>query len=316
MLDHVARLQGLRLKRFMDVNGQRRDAGGVTRAPAYLLVLGSVVCVQFGQAVGATLFSDVGPAGVVTLRLGFAALVLLVIARPSLPAAWSERLVILGFGTAIAGMNLVYPSLLFLPLGLATSLQLLGPIILALVLSKRLLHAGFAVLAGAGVWLFYGPGGDDYSLVGVSLALASGAAMAGYLLLSKRAGASAVTLGPLAWALLWAALLAAPLGIIENGSGLIDLRILLIGFTVAVLASVLPYSFEFIALRRLPPRTVGVMQSLEPAAAGLAGTLLLAQYLAPFQWLALVLVGAASAGVVAFGRTPQRSGPARTRTAP
>lgn len=298
----------------MDMNDRRRDAGEVPRFPASLLVLGSVVCVQFGQAIGATLFSEVGPAGVVSMRLGFAALVLLVLARPSFPAAWSERLVVLGFGTAIAGMNLVYPALLYLPLGLATSLQLLGPIVLALVLSKRLLHVGFALVAGAGVWLFYGPGGHDYSLIGVLLALASGAAMAGYLLLSKRAGASAVTLGPLAWALLWAAILVMPLGVAENGADLIHIRVLLIGSTVAVLASVLPYSFEFIALRRLPPRTVGVMQSLEPAAAGLAGTLLLAQYLAPAQWVALLLVAAASAGIVAFGHAPEGSKAARMRT--
>lgn len=279
----------------------------VSRFPASSLVLGSVICVQFGQALGRTLFSDIGPAGVVTLRLCFAAAVLLVIARPSLPTTWRERRVVAGFGTAIAGMNLIYPALLFLPLGLASSLQLLGPIVLAMVLSKRLLHAGFAVLAGAGVWLFYGPGGDGYSFIGVSLALASGTAMAAYLLLSRRAGAAGVTLGPLAWALVWAAILVTPLGIAESAGGLMDPRILLTGFVVAVLSSVLPYTFEFVALRRLPPRTVGVMQSLEPAAAGLAGTLLLAEYLAPSQWLALALVGTASAGVVAFGRSYRRS---------
>ena len=278
----------------------------MSRIPASVLVLCSVICVQFGQAVGKTLFSDIGPAGVVTLRLCLAAVILLVVTRPAMPRTWGERLVVLGFGTAIAGMNLVYPALLFLPLGLATSLQLLGPIVLGLLLSKRLLHVGCALLAGCGIWLFYGPGETHYSLLGVLLALASGAAMAAYLLLSRRAGTTVTTLGPLAWALGWAALLVTPIGVAENGTGLIELRVLVIGLIVAVLASVLPYSFEFIALRRIPPRTVGVMQSLEPAAAGLAGTVLLAEHLSLSQWLALGLVGIASAGIVVFGgRSPR-----------
>lgn len=277
----------------------------MTRIPASVLVLFSVVSVQFGQAVGKGLFDQAGPAGVVALRLGFAAAVLLALTRPSLPRTGRELGLLLGFGTAIAGMNLVYPALVYLPLGLATSLQLLGPIMLAVLASKRLRDVGFAVIAGAGLWLFYQPAETDYAFIGLVLALASGISMAAYLLLSRRAGAQNLTAAPLAWALTWAAALTVPLGVAESGVVLLNPLVLLVGLLVALLASVLPYSFELAALRRLPPRTVGVMQSLEPAAAGLAGTLILAEYLSPLQWLALGCVGAASAAAVTFGGPPR-----------
>ncbi|GAB3702344.1 EamA family transporter [Nocardiopsis oceani] len=277
----------------------------MTRFPASVLVLGSVLSVQFGQALGKGLFEQIGPAGVVALRLGLAAVVLMAVVRPALPRSRGELGLVLGFGTAIAGMNLVYPALVYLPLGLATSLQLLGPITLALLTSRRLRDIGFAVVAGAGLWLFYRPAEADYALTGLLLALASGVSMVAYLLLSRRAGAGTVTAAPLAWALIWAAVLTVPAGVVESGSGLLTPWVLFIGLVVAVLASVLPYSLELAALRRITPRTVGVMQSLEPAAAGLAGTLILAEYLSPLQWLALVCVGAASAGAVAFSKSAQ-----------
>lgn len=214
----------------------------------------------------------------------------------------------LGLGTAIAGMNLIYLALVFRPLGLATSLQLLGPITLALVTSRQWRHGALAALAGGGVWMFRGGEGSGFSLPGVLLALASGAAMAAYLLLSRRAGAASADARPLALAVVWAALLTVPFGVVAGGTALLDLRVLATGLVVAVLSAVLPYSLELSALRRLPPRTVGVLQSLEPATAGLAGTVVLSEHLRAVQWLALGCVSAASAGTVALsrGRSPRR----------
>lgn len=257
---------------------------------------------QFGQALGKTLFGDVGPAGVATVRLALAATVLLAVVRPALPSGRRERLVVLGFGIAIAGMNLVYPAMTFLPVGLATSLQLLGPITLALVMSRRLRDVAFVLVAGCGVWLFYAQGTAEYALLGVLLALASGVSMAMYVLMSKLAGKDASSLGPLAWALVVALVTVAPMGIAESGASLLEPHVLLVGLAVAIVGTVAPYTLEFAALRRLPPRVVGVLQSLEPAAAGLAGTIVLGEDLHPAQWLALGLVGAASAGMVAFNR--------------
>ncbi|WP_152346526.1 EamA family transporter [Brevibacterium sp. CFH 10365] len=274
----------------------------MSRFPAPLLVLCSVLSVQFGQATGKSLFGSIGPGGVVALRLGLAALVLLLIFRPALPRGRTNVALVIGFGTAIAGMNLVYPAMQYLPLGLATSLQLLGPITLALLTSRRLLDVGLAALAVLGVWLFHSPTGAHYELPGILLALASGASMAAYLLLSRRAGASTIMASPLVWAVTWAAVLTVPIGITASGTALLDARVLGVGLIVAVLAAVLPYSLELVALRRIPPRLVGILQSLEPAAAGLAGAIILTEHLSAPQWLALVCVGAASAGTVAGQR--------------
>ncbi|MFI6090943.1 EamA family transporter [Streptomyces sp. NPDC051218] len=276
----------------------------MTKFPAPALMLGSVLSLQFGQALGKQLADAVGAPGAVAMRLGLAAVLMLVLYRPSLPHTRTDVALILGFGTAIAGMNLIYPALLLLPLGLASALQLLGPITLAVLTSRRWRDAGCAVLAGCGVCLFHVPHGAGFPLPGVLLALAAGASMAAYLLLSKKAGARSVGGGSLALAVSWAAVLTLPLGVADAGTELLTPRILLLGVALAVLSAVIPYSLELAALRRLPVRTVSVLTSLEPASAGLAGVLVLGEDLGIVQWLALVCVGAASAGVVAPRKTP------------
>jgi threonine/homoserine efflux transporter RhtA len=269
-------------------------------------MLGSVLSIQFGQAVGKQLSEAVGAPGAVTLRLGLAAGVLLLLHRPALPRTRQDVVVVLGLGTAIAGMNLIYPALLFLPLGLASALQLLGPVTLALITSRRLRDVGCAVMAGCGIWLFHAPEKSGFPLVGVLLALAAGACMAAYLLLSKKAGARSTGGGPLALAVAWAAVLTVPLGVWKGGTKLLAPQVLLTGAVVAVLSAVLPYSLELAALRRLPARTVSVLTSLEPASAGLAGVLVLGERLGVLQWAALACVGVASAGAV-VGRPGKRA---------
>jgi inner membrane transporter RhtA len=288
----------------------------MNRFPAPALMLGSVLSIQFGQAIGKQLAGTVGAAGVVALRLGLAAAFLLLLHRPALPRSRTDVGVILGFGTAIAGMNLIYPALTLLPLGLASALQLLGPITLALLTSRRVLDAGCAVLAAGGVWLFYAPSGARFPLGGVLLALASGACMAAYLLLSKQAGAKSTGGGALSLALACAAALTVPLGMMQQGTHLLSPRILLTGLVVAVLSAVLPYSLELAALRRLPARTAGVLASLEPASAGLAGVLVLDEHLRTVQWAALACVGTASAGTVIRREAGQPRDPQRRPALP
>ncbi|MFC8822835.1 EamA family transporter [Streptomyces rochei] len=287
----------------------------MNRFPAPALMLGSVLSIQFGQAIGKQLAGTVGAAGVLALRLGLAAALLLLLHRPALPRSRTDIGVILGFGTAIAGMNLIYPALTLLPLGLASALQLLGPITLALLTSRRVLDAGCAVLAAGGVWLFYTPSGARFPLGGVLLALASGACMAAYLLLSKQAGTKSTGGGALALALAWAAALTVPLGMMQQGTHLLSPRILLTGLVVAVLSAVLPYSLELAALRRLSARTAGVLASLEPASAGFAGVLVLDEHLRTAQWAALACVGTASAGTV-IRREAERPRDPQRRPAP
>ncbi|MFE6163778.1 DMT family transporter [Streptomyces sp. NPDC056486] len=271
----------------------------MTKLPAPALMLGSVLSLQFGQALGKQLAGAVGAPGAVTMRLGLAAVFLLLLYRPALPRSRTDVALVLAFGTAIAGMNLIYPALLLLPLGLASALQLLGPIALAVLTSRRRRDVALAVLAGCGVYLFHVPHGTGSSLPGMLFALAAGASMAAYLLLSKKAGARSAGGGPLALAVTWAAVLTLPLGVADAGAELLAPRILLLGTALAVLSAVIPYSLELAALRRLPVRTVSVLTSLEPASAGLAGVLVLGEDLGLVQWVALACVGAASAGMVA-----------------
>jgi threonine/homoserine efflux transporter RhtA len=231
-----------------------------------------------------------------------AAGLLLLVHRPAVPRQWPPLRTVLGFGTAIAGMNLIYPALSYLPLGMAATLQLLGPVTLALATSRRPFDLALAAMAGVGVWLFNTPAGTDYPLAGTLLALASGASMAAYLLLSKQAGVGTTNAAPLAIALTWAALLTLPFGITDSGTALLSPRVLLIGAVVAVLSAAVPYSLELAALRTLPPRTVGVLQTLEPATAVLAGMVVLNEHLHAPQWLAIGCVSAAAAATVI--RTP------------
>ncbi|WP_274423713.1 EamA family transporter [Chelativorans sp. YIM 93263] len=269
------------------------------RFPASLLVLGSVLSIQFGQAFGKDMFSLVGSAaGVAFLRLAFAAAILLVIWRPRLPQDRASWLLTIGFGTAIAGMNLIYPAMQYLPLGMATSLQLLGPLCLALATSLRKVDFLWSILAIGGVALFYLPRGTEFSLPGLLFALASGLAMALYLLLSKRSGGACGDGSFLALAVTWAALLYMPAGLTQSGFEFLSAEVAAVGLALAVLSAVVPYSLDQAALRRLPPRLVGVLESLEPVVAGIAGVIVLQEYLQPLQWLAIACISLASLGAI------------------
>ncbi|MEU8123912.1 EamA family transporter [Spirillospora sp. NPDC049024] len=267
------------------------------RVPAPLLVLGSVASVQAGQACGKAMFAMTGTAGVVALRLAFAALVLLLVHRPGPPPRESAALVA-ALGAAIAGMNLIYPAMALLPVGVASTLQFLGPLTLALVKARGPADLLWAALAGTGVFLLYSPSGSAMPAAGVLLALASGACMAAYLVLNERAGA--LDGAPLAWAVAFAALLAMPLAAPEGGTPPRP-EVLLAGLGLALLSAVIPWSLDMAALRRLPARTVAVMVSLEPAAGALAGLLLLHERLTWCAWLAVACVSAAAAGASAAG---------------
>ncbi len=268
---------------------------GNPAAVAPLLVVGSVISVQTGQAFGKQMFAITDPAGVVALRLGFAAVILALLWRPRLPAGRGSLGLIVALGTAIAGMNLIYPALTRLPLGVAATLQFLGPFTVALAGSRRLRDLPWAALAGLGVFLFYGPG-ELSSLTGVALALLSGAAMGGYVVLNKRAGARTRDGSFLTWAVIWAALICLPIGIVNTGESLLRPQVLATGAGMAALSAVVPYSLDLAALRRLPSRVVAVLESLEPVAAGMAGLLLLGEQLHTSQWLAIGCITAASIG--------------------
>jgi len=267
--------------------------------PAPLLVLASITSVQFGSAVAKTLFDDLGAAGVTLLRLGIAALVIAVFARPRLRAwpgaAWRAATVL---GVVMAGMNLIfYLALRTVPLGIAVTVEFLGPLLLALVQTRRVLDLFWALLAAAGVVLLGTANGGSAPIGGLVLAFVAGLCWAGYIVFSARLGGLVPGTGGLAMSLGVAALLVLPFGA-SGASAVFHHPTLLIGATaVALLSSVFAYGLEINALRRIPTRVFGILMSLEPAAAAIAGLLILGQRLDAVEVIALLLVTLASAGV-------------------
>jgi inner membrane transporter RhtA len=256
--------------------------------------------VQFGGALAVTLMPRAGALGVVTLRLLVAAVVLLVVCRPRLRGHsrtdWGTVIV---FGIAMGAMNgLFYSAVARIPLGPAVTLEVLGPLALSVLASRRAVNAIWAGLALAGVFLLGGGGFGGLDPVGVGLALGAGAMWAAYIVFSARTGRRFPQADGLALAMAVAALLFLPLGIVESGGRLLNPTTVALGSAVALLSSVLPYTLELLALRRLPASTFAILMSLEPALAATAGFLILDQALSAMEAAAIALVIAASIGAV------------------
>ena len=285
------------------------------RIPAPLLVLAAVVSVQFGGALAATLVPRIGAAGSVALRLVLAAAVLLAVARPRLRRrSRADWITVSAFAVVLALMNLsFYASLARLPIGVAVTVEFIGPLVLATALSRQLRDLVAVAGAALGVVLVSGAltaPRHQLEVTGILLALAAGACWAAYILLSARTGTHFAQLDGLAIAMAIAAVLVAPVGLATAGTALFTWDALWRGAGIALLSSVLPYSLELIALRRLSARVFGVLLSLEPAVAALAGLVVLGQALSRPQLLGLACVMAASASVMgsrdSAGVTPDR----------
>jgi inner membrane transporter RhtA len=265
--------------------------------------------VQSGAALATTLFDSIGPFGAVLMRALFGALVLVALTRaaPLRIREWPHRDVLL-FGGSVAAVNLFfYAALDRLPLGVAVTLEFVGPLGVAIFGSRRRRDVLWALLAGAGVLLLSdGSGGESIDALGVALALTAGAFWAAYIVLSARVGALNPGLGGATLAAVISALLVAPLGIAQGGAEILDPSHLLVGVGVGVLSTAIPYAFEMEALRRMPQAVFGVWMSLEPAVAAAIGFAALSQGLAPPEAVAIVLVVVASAGALRSAATPVR----------
>ncbi|WP_344399670.1 EamA family transporter [Streptomyces longisporus] len=264
------------------------------------LVLSGGVSVQFGAALAVNLMPRAGALGVVTLRLLAAAVVLLLVCRPRLRGHsrtdWGTVIV---FGITLGAMNgLFYQAVDRIPLGPAVTLEVLGPLALSVLASRRALNLVWAGLALTGVFLLGGGGFDGLDPVGVAFALGAGAMWAAYIVFSARTGRRFPQADGLALAMAVGALLMLPLGIAESGAKLTDPTTIALGSAVALMSSVLPYTLELLALRRLPASTFAIMMSLEPALAATAGFLILGQSLSLWQAAAIALVIGASMGAV------------------
>ena len=271
----------------------------LTRFPPLLLVLISIGSLQFGAAFGVTLFDDVGAAGATLLRLLFAAAILLAIWRPR-PAEYPREAlrVALLLGLIFGVMNLsIYQALDRIPIGIAITLEFLGPLAVAVAGSRTRTDLLWVAFAAVGVFLLANPGAEDApEAAGVAFALLAGACWGAYIVVAQKAGRHFEGGTGLAIAMTIAILVPLVPGIVEGGADLLGAEVLAIAVVVALASSVIPYSLETEALRRMPRNVFGVLMSLEPAVAALAGFLVLSQELGARELVAIALVVIASAG--------------------
>ena len=276
------------------------------RVPPVVLVLTAITTLQFGAALGATLIDDVGAAGAALLRLAFAAAILLAVWRPHVAGREKGDLRLAAiFGAMLGGMNLaIYEAIERIPLGIAVTIEFAGPLAVAVLASRRRLDILWAVLAAAGILVLADPGGGDVELAGVLFALVAAVCWGVYIVVAARAGQRFRGSEGLALAMAVGVLVPLVPGIVSGGTGLLDGEVLAIALCVALLSSVIPYSLETEALRWMPKNVFGVLMSLEPGVAALAGFLVLAQDLGLRELVAIGLVVTASAGATRFAPAP------------
>lgn len=262
-------------------------------------VVAAIISVQVGAAIAATMFDEVGAAGMVFLRLGFASIILCTFGRPNLRGRTRrDWQLTAAFGVLMAVMNLCfYAAVDRLPLGLAVTLELLGPLGLAVAMARRAREFAWTALAIVGVVLL-GEGGEHIDALGVVFVLIAALGWAGYILLSAETGRRSDGIDGLALAITAGAVLAAPIGIVSGGAALLRPHILMAAVGVALMSSVINFVLELSALRNVSPRAFGVLMSLSPVVAVIAGFVVLGQRLSLLQIVAVVCVIVASAATV------------------
>jgi inner membrane transporter RhtA len=279
--------------------------------PPSVLVLTGVVSVQVGAGLAARLFTQIPPAAVTALRLWTAAALMAVAgARPLRQnladlvrrRSWRDAAVVAAFGLTLAVMNYsIYQAFARIPLGIAVTIEFLGPLAVAVATSRRLIDLLWVALAGAGVALLTGTGnpaggGHGTDLIGLAFALLAGTAWAAYIILSRATGRRFPGASGLTIAMLVAAVVIVPVGVTAGRGALLRPGILATGLAIGLLSSIIPYTLELEALRRVPARVFGIWMSLEPAVAALVGLVMLGEALAVSEWAAIVCVMAACAG--------------------
>jgi inner membrane transporter RhtA len=277
---------------------QARLGVAADAVPPSGLVLLAILSVQVGAGLAKSLFAELPPSAVVFLRIGAGALILGVVARPRLRGLTRRDLAAgVAFGVTLGAMNLsFYEALARLPIGIVVAIEFLGPLGVAVAASRRRLDLLWVGLAGTGVLLLAPGGSGRIGLVGVGFALMAALCWAAYILLSAAVGSRFPGTTGLSFAMFVAVVVIAPLGIASGGSGLLRPEPLLFGAGVGLLSSVIPYSIEMEALRRMPKRVFGILMSLEPAVAALVGLLLLGEVLDLREWAAIAAVVIGSLG--------------------
>lgn len=265
---------------------------------AILAALTSMMCVQGGASLAKRLFPVLGPAGASSLRIGLAAILLLIINRPNFKALSKKQwLCCLGYGLSIGGMNLIfYFAIERIPLGLAVTVEFVGPLFLALFLSRKMLDVLWALLACVGILLIVPWTSNSIDLLGLGMAFMAGMFWVGYIVMGSKVtkiidSRTAVSIGTL-----FAAMLIVPVGLASGGLVHLTWPYFFLGLAVAVLSSSLPFTFDLIAMKRMPAKSFSILTSLHPAFAALSGLLFLGEALSTVQWLSIACVILASVG--------------------
>ncbi|PIB90244.1 DMT family transporter [Caulobacter sp. FWC2] len=267
----------------------------------YAALIGAIVTLCVGTSLAKGLFPIVGAQGTSAYRVGFAALILMLVWRPwRHPISRADLGRVALYGAVMGVLNLsFYMAIRTVPLGVAVAIEFIGPLAVSVASSRKLIHfvwIGLAVL-GLALLLPIDPGAKPLDPVGVGFACVAAVMWALYIILGKRTGhlhaGRSVALGMAA-----AALIVVPIGVASAGVTLLQPKLIGLGLVAAVMSSAIPYSLEMIALRAIPKRSFGVMLSLEPAAGALAGLVILHEHLAVTQWLAIAAIVAASAGTI------------------
>jgi inner membrane transporter RhtA len=270
----------------------------LSRIPSPTLVLGAIGSIQFGAALAATLFGRLGPGGAVTERLVTATAVLLVIWRPRIRGRTRRELLLAAlFGVILGAMNLTfYEALHRIPLGIAVTIEMVGPLAVAVAGSRRARDLIWVGLAGLGILALARGRAHGLDGLGVAFALAAGSLWGVYILVNARVGRAFAGGTGLALAMVVASVVALPFGIAQAGSQLVAVHSLVIGAAVGMLSSAIPYTLELESLRRIAAPVFGVLMSLEPAVATLAGFLVLGQGMTLRALAGIALVVLASVG--------------------
>lgn len=295
----------------------KSEIGVLGRVPAPILLAAGIVSVQVGAGFAARLFGTVSPAGLTGLRLWTASLVLAGLgARPAGRAirdtiasrSWRDAAVVAGFGLTLGIMNFsIYQAFARIPLGIAVTIEFLGPLGVAISSSRRLIDLLWVSLAGTGVALLGTSGVGRATglhihggsvVAGVLYALISAASWASYILLSRATGRRFGGSSGLVIAMVIGAIAVTPVAAASAGAALFRPSVLAAGLGIGLLSSVVPYRVELETLRRVPASVFGICMSVEPAVAALVGVVLLSQALSAAQWLAIGCVMAATAGAV------------------
>jgi len=266
--------------------------------PPLLAVMLAILSVQVGAAIAKGLFPALGPAATASIRIGLSALILLAVNRPAVTKFSSEQWkAVIPYGLVLGVMNgIFYLSLARVPLGLAVTLEFIGPLLLAVSGSRRVLEFLWVLLAGAGIALIAPWHEQNIDIFGAAMALLAGAFWAAYIVLGKRVskvldGGNAVTVG-----MLFATLTVLPFGIAGGGFINFSSGMIIPGIALALLCSAIPFTLEIDALKHIPARTFSILMSLEPAVAAICGMIFLHEHLRLNEWTAVLLVVTASAG--------------------